>query len=328
MEVTEAMQETKTKRELISVCGPISPKELGFCQSHEHLALSKGRSWEINPDLCIDDTDKSILEACLYREAGGSAILEAQPGGCNRMTEELVRISEKSKVHILASTGFHKLCFYYGDHWIFSRSQDELADFFIRELTEGMFTDADTIFAGKQIRAKAGFVKTALDSCNLTPDYRRLFLAAADAAIFAGRSVMIHVEKDSDPLKLLDLLTRSGIAPTRLIFCHTDRACPNLDIPLELLRAGAFLELDTIGRFKYHDDLTEASIFQNLVEKGYEDQLLFSLDTTQARLRSYTPNAVGLDYLLLVFLEQLRGFGITSEQISKFSHENVLRALL
>lgn len=126
------MEVNEVKRELISVCGPVSPEKLGFCQSHEHLALSRGRSWEIDPNLCIDDTEKSIQEAILYRQAGGSAILEAQPGGCNRMTEELVKISEKSGIHIIASTGFHKLCFYYEDHWIFSRSREELAYFLYR----------------------------------------------------------------------------------------------------------------------------------------------------------------------------------------------------
>lgn len=244
------------------------------------------------------------------------------------MTKELVRISEKSGVHIIASTGFHKLRFYYKSHWIFSRSREDIAGFFIRELTEGMFTDADTVFAGTQIKAKAGFIKTALDVCNLTPEYRRLFLAASDAAARAGRTVMIHVEKGSDPLALFDFLTGYGIPPERLIFCHLDRACPDLSVPLTLLRQGAFLEFDTIGRFKYHDDRTEAAIFQKLVEKGFENQLLFSLDTTRARMKSYTPDAVGLDYLLLTFLNCLREFGITREHIRKFSHENVLRALL
>ncbi|MCI9215864.1 hypothetical protein AALA78_02535 [Lachnospiraceae bacterium 42-17] len=46
------------KRELTCVCGTISPKELGFCQSHEHLAISKGRSWEIDSNLCIDNVEK------------------------------------------------------------------------------------------------------------------------------------------------------------------------------------------------------------------------------------------------------------------------------
>lgn len=322
------MELNKVKRELTCVCGTISPKELGFCQSHEHLAISKGRSWEIDSNLCIDNVEKSILEARLYRQAGGSTILDAQPGGCNRMTEELAEISKKSGVNIMAATGFHKLCFYYNNHWIFSRPQEEIAEFFIRELTEGMFIDADIEFAKTQITFKAGFIKTALDSVNLTSEYQRLFLAASDAARITKRSIMIHVEKGSDPLKLLDFLAKNGNEPKRLIFCHLDRACTDSDILLSILKEGAFLEFDTIGRFKYHDDQTEAALFRKLAEAGFENQLLFSLDTTRARLKAYTPGAIGLDYLVNTFLKVLQRSGITRNQIHKFSHENVLHALL
>lgn len=315
-------------RELISVLGPVSPEALGFCQSHEHLALSKGRSWEIDPNLCIDDVGKSIQEAIRYRRAGGASLLEAQPGGCNRMTAALPEISRRSGVHILASTGFHKLCFYYPAHWIFSRSRKELSEFFIQELTAGMYSDADEYFCRTQTGTRAGFIKTALDACGLTPQYRRLFLAAADAAKAAERTIMVHIEKGSRPLELLDFLTAAGMDAQRLIFCHLDRACSERSVLLELLKNGVFLEFDTIGRFKYHDDETEAGIFRDLTEAGYENQLLFSLDTTRARLKSYTENAVGLDYLILTFLDKLRQFGITEAQIRKFSHENVLRALL
>ena len=142
------------------------------------------------------------------------------------------------------------------------------------------------------------------------------------------RSIMIHVEKDSDPVELFHFLTKNGADPKRLIFCHLDRACSDLTIPLFILKEGSFLEFDTIGRFKYHDDLTEATLFQRLIETGFENQLLFSLDTTRARLKAYTPDAIGLDYLLLTFLNVLQKSGITQKQIQKFSHENVLRALL
>ena len=88
------------------------------------------------------------------------------------------------------------------------------------------------------------------------------------------------------------------------------------------------MEFDTIGRFKYHDDQTEAALFRKLAEAGFENQLLFSLDTTRARLKAYTPGAIGLDYLVNTFLKVLQRSGITRNQIHKFSHENVLHALL
>ena len=36
-------------KEIITVTGPIAPGKLGFCQCHEHIAMSKGKSWYLNP---------------------------------------------------------------------------------------------------------------------------------------------------------------------------------------------------------------------------------------------------------------------------------------
>ena len=97
-------------KEIITVTGRIAPEELGFCQCHEHIAMSKGISYQINPALCMDDMEKSLEEAKRFHLAGGQSFIEAQPCGANRMALELRRLSEDSGVHIIASTGFHKLC--------------------------------------------------------------------------------------------------------------------------------------------------------------------------------------------------------------------------
>ena len=104
-----------------------------------------------------------------------------------------------------------------------------------------------------------------------------------------------------------------------------DRAVPDLSVHKQLLREGVFLEYDTIGRFKYHTDQKEISIFQSMLEAGFENQLLFSLDTTRARLKSYDPHAVGLDYLLTTFVPMMRERGLTQDQIEKISHYNFVR---
>ena len=119
-------------KEIITVKGKIRPDTLGFCQCHEHIALSKGQSYEINPALCIDDEKKSLEEVIRYKDNGGSSLIDAQPCGCNRMAEVLQRISKKTGVHIIASTGFHKLCFYQKDHWIHSVSQGDMEEIMMR----------------------------------------------------------------------------------------------------------------------------------------------------------------------------------------------------
>ena len=93
-------------KEIVTVTGPIAPEELGFCQCHEHIAMSKGKSWYLNPALRIDDMAKSLEEVRRYKSCGGDSFIDAQPCGCNRMAEELRKLSVKSGVHIIASPDF------------------------------------------------------------------------------------------------------------------------------------------------------------------------------------------------------------------------------
>lgn len=307
---------------IMTVLGRQNPDQLGFCHCHEHLMLSKGVSFERNPALCMEDVEKSTREAILFREAGGGTIIEAQPGGCNRMESALQEIARASGVNIIASTGFHKLIFYPEDHWFYTADEDFLYRFFLHELTEGMYSDIDRSFHETTVPICAGIVKTALDTEGLTPMYRRLFTAAARASIEADVPLMVHIEQNSRPDELLAFLLELGVPAGRIIFCHMDRSVEDLSYYTQVLDKGIALEFDTIGRFKYHSDEDEIGLIRCLLDHGYEDQLLFSLDTTAARLKSYTPDAIGLDYILRVFVPALKEAGVTEEQIRKISHDN------
>lgn len=314
-------------KEIMTVTGPIAPEELGYCQCHEHIAMSQGVSYQVNPALCMDDMEKSLEEVKRFHLKGGSSLIEAQPCGANRMALELRSLSEDSGIHIIASTGFHKLCFYPKDHWIRTLPSSDLEELFVRELTEGMYIDADCRLPRTQCAARAGIIKTAYDTEELSPRYKRLFLAAARASLRTHRILMIHVEQGTNPALLQDYLLNLGIRPQDLMFCHMDRACQDLDLHKRILSNGSYLEYDTIGRFKYHSDEHEVQLFKNLISAGYERQLLYSLDTTRTRLRSYVPDAIGLDYILTVFNQLLRDSGISEEIIHLISVENPKRIL-
>ena len=310
-----------------SVLGELHPEALGFTQCHEHIMLTRGRSWEINKDLCIDESKKSEAEVNAYKAAGGASIVEAQPGGCNRDPDSLEKISKQTGVNIIASTGFHKMQFYPKDHWIFKIKEEGLAELFISELTEGMCVGIDKFFTPRRHKAKAGIIKTALDSCNLAEPYGRLFRAAAYAQTHTGSPLMVHIEKGSSPQTLIEFLKSAGADLEKVYFCHMDRACSDADSLKKVLDSGISLEFDTIGRPKYHDDFKELELIRFVLEEGGEDQLLFSLDTTRARLKVYTPDAVGLDYILKVFIPMMLDAGISEKQIRKISVDNPARIL-
>ena len=309
-----------TKR-ITTVLGDITPCALGFCQSHEHLSIARNSPIAGGPERCIDDEEKSTAELELFYSKGGRALVDAQPLGCGREAAMQTAISEKSGVHIIASTGFHKLSFYPEGHWLHTCGEDELTRLYIHELEQGMYLDGDARFPCQHGSARAGQIKIAIDREGMTPRYQKRFGAAAEAAKVTGCAVMAHIEQDTDPRPLAAFLVKQGLSGDRLIFCHLDRAIADINIHKELCGQGIYLEYDTIGRPKYHDNEKEAAIIQELAGAGYEKQLLLSLDTTQARLRSYggTP---GLTHILEEFIPLLLQRGFTEAHIRSFFTEN------
>lgn len=308
-------------KQLTTVLEEIFPGTLGFCHSHEHLSIDKGQSYRMNPALCIDDTDLTAKELETFKLADGRAVVDAQPVGCGRNAKSLVTLSKESGIHIIASTGFHKIPFYPLNHWVFSYSRKQLADIFIRELEDGMFVDADNAIPARQIGARAGMIKAALESGEMDDPYRKLFRAAAEAGRATGAALMVHIEKGSDPIRLADFLQESGIRANRIIFCHMDRMIPNLEIHKELCARGLYMEYDTIGRPRYHDDDVEAYIVMEMIAAGYEDQILMGLDVTRDRMLSYG-GGVGLDYIVRQFVPLLLAHGVSQKVIDKVFIDN------
>ena len=313
---------------MTTVLGDIGRQELGYCQFHEHLLIQRGRSHEVNSDLLIDDAGKSARELERYKSAGGRTVIDAQPVGCGRDAEGLIEISRQSGVNVIASTGFHKMIFYPEGHWIFALCQEELSALFESEILEGMLSGSVGCLEGSSRgKARAGIIKCALDT-GFSGQYEKLFRAASCAAARTKKSLMVHIEAGSDPVGLFRYLDKCGIPGSQMIFCHMDRAVENLEVHKELCRQGVFLEYDTIGRPKYHSDEEEGRIFAEMTDSGHEDNLLFSLDTTRARLKEYTEDAVGLDYILRNFMKTLYEYGIGDSLIKKFSESNCIKALI
>jgi len=319
-----------------TVRGDIKPDALGYCQCHEHLFIAKGISGEKVPSLIMEDLKKTTDELLLYYGKGGRAVVDAQPVGCGRMATELQKASEQSGVHIIASTGFHKLDFYDKNHFVYQFEQEQLTKIFVDELTTGMYTDNVN---GREIpsiqgKAKAGIIKTASDGRDIQltksdlPVYKKLFMAAGKAAKEAGAPVMTHLEMGKGADSQLEVLTSQGILPDRIIMSHLDRVIEDSsrDYQLRVAKSGVYLQFDTIGRFKYHGDEAEAELIALLCEKGYEDKILIGLDTTNERMKSYG-GSIGLDYIFVSFRQQLKEYGIGEDLFHRFTVLNPMQAL-
>jgi 5-phospho-D-xylono-1,4-lactonase len=304
-----------------TVRGLVAKQDFGFCHSHEHLFLAPGQPSSLNPALCLDDYQRSVAELLLFHSCGGRAVVDAQPLGSGRIESWLVEASLAADIHIVASTGFHKLSFYRDDHWIRKYERDRLTDIFVHELTEGMFLRTDLAEPNSCMTAKAGVIKTAMDEDRMNDPDKRWFHAAAYAAIRTGAPILCHIESYAQAETLVHMYLGLGVPAGQIIICHLDRKLDRLASHRKLGELGVYLEYDTIARYKYHSDEEEALLIRQMMEWGLEKRVLLGLDTTRERMKSYG-GKIGLDFISRQFIPLLKQTGIRDEHIRKMMIDN------
>lgn len=299
--------------QVMTVTGHVEAASLGHCQVHEHLFVARTPAGDSNPVLCIDDEALSAVELQDYAALGGDAVVDCQPVGAGRDLSALQHMSLASGVKIIAVTGYHLPGFYDADHWIFSDGKEVLRNRFISELTEGVAVGDSIVFPGA--------VKAAISKDGPSGRYETCLRAAAGAAAQAIVPLILHTECGVGAVEAVGICEQEGLDPARIAVCHVDRQATDYAPHEAVARTGAYLEYDTIARYKYHDDASEVALIRHMLELGYEDSLLLSLDTTSARLRSYggTP---GLGYILREFLSMLAEAGMTESQLHTITQVN------
>lgn len=306
-------------RTVQTVSGPVPLSELGYCQMHEHLFVRSTPAAKGNPALRIDDAELSALEARDFFDAGGRSLVDAQPGGAGRDAAALQKISQASGVHIVTVTGYHRPMFYPPDSFLFEQDGDTLYERFLMELSVGVADD------GVRLPIRAGAVKAALGPDGPTGRDGVLLRAAARAASAGDVPLILHTEAGAGAVEAIKLCERAGLDPGRVLVCHADRQASDFRPHEEIARTGAFLEYDTIGRFRYHGDDEEVRLILHMLELGHRDRLLLSLDTTAARLKRYG-GEIGLTYLIGSFLPLIRERGVSPSDIEAITRLNPVLA--
>ena len=301
-----------------TVTGPIDSSTLGFCQPHEHLFTAATPASGVNPALRIDDEGRSARELADFRACGGDAVVDCQPSGAGGDPVALRRLSAASGVRVVAVTGYHMPIFYPQDHWVFAEDADELRERFLQELTLGI---PDPEGGGPVF---PGAVKAAIGRDGPVGRFEVCLRAAAGAAAAANVPLILHTEAGAGAVRAVELCGREGLDPGRIAVCHVDRQAADFAPHEAVARTGAYLEYDTIARYKYHDDASEVALIRHMLSLGYGDRLLLSLDTTAARLRRYG-GSPGLGFILREFLPMLAEAGVSEAALHAMTRANPRR---
>jgi phosphotriesterase-related protein len=296
----------------------------------ENLWFSRHHRLSSEDNMKFDDEVLAICEVTYFRDAGGKTIVDLTPIGVGYNPEGLVNVPKATGINIIMGTSYYTARSYTPQMKMDSKTLEDLANEFIRNITIGV---ADTDI-------KAGLIGEIGCNWPLVEVERKVLRAAGIAQQETGVAINIHPGADEDaPLKHIKDLEEVGADPSHVIISHMTRTFP---IPARYARAklaekGCYLSFDLFGRdgdhpaspYISHDmanDVTRINEIMELIKDGFLDHILISHDMAfKTMLRSY--GGGGYSYILKIIVPMMRRKGMTEEQIHTILVENPKRAI-
>ena len=306
--------------QVLTVLGLLSSSDLGVTDAHDHLALRSPAL--VGQD--FGDPDRAVEEALGARSTGLQSIVEVTPVGLGRDPALLRHVAQKTGVHVVGATGFHRDEHYMPGHWVYDASQDELRDRMVTDIERGMhphdWSDPDEPLDA----ARAGVIKMGASYQHVSKQEQKRLEAAAQAALKTGVAILCHTEIGTAGDEIIDILEGAGLPAQQLILAHLDRN-PDPEIHAELAERGVYLEYDTAGRIKYRPDSELLRLISEVLGAGFGDRILLGLDMGRRDyFRSYG-GGPGMGYLMAKFVPRLER-RVGAEAVRRILVDNPARA--
>jgi phosphotriesterase-related protein len=362
----------------MTVCGPISPDDLGFTLMHEHLmsdltcihetmrqrgllahnppvmpdeSVSMANLAYLHHDIVLlkdnlDLNDESLMtsEVESFAATGGQSILEVSVPGAVRRPGALRRISERTGVNIVMSTGLYEEYSWPGG--CSSLSVDDLFRFMLGEFENGI--DGTSV--------KPGNIKLAYGE-HYTESLEKVLRAAAKTSVETGLPIHVHKGRfvsAEDMRHATDVLLDGGADPHRVVLCHAQgyfaararyenliaRPMDWQDSLLDtgcltgFLRDGFVLCIDLFGHkwdvpvadSPYLPDWVLIAGLYRLLNDGWVDQLVLGHDNFM-KINTRAFGGEGLTHVANVVLPALRRIGVKDSDIEALTRRNPARIL-
>ncbi|GAA4629239.1 phosphotriesterase [Actinoallomurus vinaceus] len=313
-----------------TVRGPVD--DPGATLMHEHIfGLSPEILWNW-PDIPEGwDLEERAREAAgklnELKAAGIDTIVDLTVIGLGRYVPAVQRVAEQTDVHIVAATGLYTYDAvppYFGNRGpgtLFG-GPDRLAEFFVRDITDGI----------GRTGVRAGMLKCATGRPGITPGVERVMRAVAEAHRATGVPITTHSESATrNGLDQQKLLAAEGVDLDRVVIGHAGDST-DLAYLEELIANGSYLGMDRFG-IEFTSLPDRVATVAALCERGHAGRMVLSHDSYCFNDR-FDPDVVRRrhpNYHLLHIsrdvLPALRARGVTEEQIHQMLVDNPRRIL-
>ena len=250
--------------QLQTVKGTVDSNTLGITLLHEHVL------WQFD-----DSHRKASIEfaAQLLNDAakvGVQTLVDLTP---HRRIDWYMEIAAQTPVNIIPCTGYyHYLGFL--SQALAAFSEDQMVERVVHELTVGIDTTP----------VRAGIIKVAAVSPELTPWEVQVFTAAAKAHLKTGACIATHAVAGA--CQQAEVLQRAGANLNQVFFSHIDTESgwegrsvgEQAKYLAAIARQGGWLLLNNFGCEFYTTAANETYLLRYLCDAGLQDKVLISID--------------------------------------------------
>ena len=302
--------------------GPVDTASLGFTLSHEHVCIGFSGSSAIPEFLDREATlERAVRDLTDAKRGGVDTIVDVAPYDQARDVRIQAEASRRSGVNVVVSTG----TWLDVPHLFDNVPIDRIADFYSREITEGI----------EDTGIKAGIIKCATDRGGVTPGQERVLRAAARASMRTNAPIMTHTwapERIGE--QQADVFEDEDIDPDRVCIGHSNDTT-DLGYLIGLLRRGFWLGMD---RHKESGLMgptwrERAVVLKQLFDAGWGHRIMIAHDWDSSEGLFSPEDRAALDaqnpdrwlFIIRRVLPLMRSLGASEDDIRKLTVENPRR---
>ncbi len=302
-----------------TVTGDIEKESVENALMHEHIQCVSndmlhtfGKDW-------LDDAELENYSVDILGEIKDrynmNLFVDGTAVDLGRNVRLMKRVSEKTGIHIVASAGLY----YYPSMLTCMRSEEDLADLFIKECECGM--------EGTGI--KPGILKCAGDSYGMTADTKKRISALAITQAKTNLPIYAHCSHtDNLAFEMMSVFEKYNVNPEKVILGHASR---RMDVSYleSLLKHGCYICID-----QSWSEIEVASVTYELCNRGYAEKILFSHDKAiyndferVGNIGTEVPKQNHTERLSFVFskvIPKLEEYGLNGKL---FTHDNAVSVL-
>ncbi len=250
-----------------TVKGKIDKNFCGKALCHEHISCTNndymkafGKAWLSKEEL--SDYAAKVLSG-LKEKYGVTMFVDGTPVDLGRDVKLLCDVSEKSGVHIVASSGTYWFPGFVDD----GNSAEEIAEWFIKDCLFGM---EDTFVL-------PGILKCASGRYRITDEIAKRHRVIGITGKETRLPIYVHCEhRENDVFSQTDILLSEGADAERIIVGHC-AIRPDEAYLKAILDKGFYISMDQCFCFPGKVDIF-GKCLASLCEKGYGDKILLAND--------------------------------------------------